>query len=99
MKYDDDESVETAVEANLIRMRFWKKDHVEARFGGRNRWYPAVVAKVNGDGTYDLRYDDGDLEDGVEVELTSERGGRLELEEARRRAVEVQEQRDHAEEG
>ena len=43
-----------------------RKLHVEkkisANFKGRGRWYDAKIISVNSDGTYDIRYDDGDLE-------------------------------------
>merc|ERR1719230_809883 len=38
---------------------------VLARHGGLKKWYPAKVGQLNGDGTYDLVYDDGDKENGV----------------------------------
>ena len=33
--------------------------------GEEEGWYPGRIAAVRGDGTYDLRYDDGDREQGV----------------------------------
>lgn len=44
-------------------------DKVEARFGGRSRWYKATVERENRDGTYHLRYADGDEERAVEKDL------------------------------
>merc|ERR1712146_88520 len=44
-------------------------DHVEARFGGRKKWYKATVMRENRDGTYDLKYDDGDRERSVKRDL------------------------------
>merc|ERR1711871_1396373 len=44
-------------------------DQVEARFGGRKRWYKATVMRKNRDGTFDLKYDDGDRERSVKREL------------------------------
>jgi len=41
---------------------------VEARFGGEEDWYPGSVKAVNGDGTYQIAYDDGDEEDSVAPE-------------------------------
>ena len=40
-------------------------DEVEARFRGNNKWYPGVVEKENLDGTFDIMYDDGDLDRSV----------------------------------
>ncbi|CAM9578665.1 unnamed protein product [Choristocarpus tenellus] len=54
-------------------------EKVEARFGGRSRWFKATVQRKNRDGTYYLRYTDGDEERTVEKELIRrmkvERGG------------------------
>ena len=33
---------------------------VEARYGGKHKWYGGSIVKDNGDGTYAVRYDDGD---------------------------------------
>ena len=35
---------------------------VDARFGGRSRWFPGVVQHLNEDGTLAINYDDGDQE-------------------------------------
>ena len=43
---------------------------IEARYHGKNKWYPGKLAKVNGDGTYDITYSDGDSERGVIAEYT-----------------------------
>ena len=34
---------------------------IEARCGGKTRWYKGKIARVNSDGTYDVVYSDGDL--------------------------------------
>ena len=44
-------------------------DKVEARFKGGTRWHPGRIANVNRDGTYDVRYDDGDEERRVESRM------------------------------
>merc|ERR1712054_139739 len=44
-------------------------DHVEARFGGRKKWYKATVMRENRDGTYDLKYDNGKKEKKVKSNL------------------------------
>ncbi|CAM9788991.1 unnamed protein product, partial [Discosporangium mesarthrocarpum] len=48
---------------------FREGDKVEARFGGRSRWFKATVQRKNRDGTYYLRYEDGDEEKAVEKDL------------------------------
>ncbi len=40
-------------------------DEIEGDFKGRGRWYRGKIDVVNKDGTYDVRYDDGDSERGV----------------------------------
>lgn len=50
-------------------------DHVEARFGGRSRWFKAIVERKNGDGTYHLLYADGDEEKRVDKDLMRNVGG------------------------
>ncbi len=40
-------------------------DEIEGNFKGKGRWYRGKVAIVNRDGTYDIHYDDGDRERGV----------------------------------
>jgi hypothetical protein len=42
---------------------------IEALFQGEGEdWWPGVVLQVNDDRTYDIEYDDGDTELGVEPE-------------------------------
>jgi hypothetical protein len=38
---------------------------VSARWGGQSKWYPGKVEKANDDGTYSIRYDDGDGEERI----------------------------------
>ena len=42
---------------------------VEGNYRGRGRWYPGTIARTNSDGTFDIDYDDGEKELGVEQEL------------------------------
>ena len=44
-------------------------DKVEARYRGKSKYYPGVITKVNRDGTFDIRYNDGDKESGVRRNL------------------------------
>lgn len=53
-----------------------KGDRVEARFGGRSRWSKATVDRKHRDGTYSLRYDDGEEEVAVEKRLIRGIGAR-----------------------
>merc|ERR1711968_270096 len=42
---------------------------VEARYRGKSRYYPGKIRRVNRDGTFDIDYDDGEREMGVEENL------------------------------
>merc|ERR1719502_365745 len=42
---------------------------IEARFGGKDQWYPGVITGVNFDGSFDILYDDGDKETYVTRDL------------------------------
>ncbi len=46
---------------------FEEGDKVEALYKGKGtKWFSGVVKRVNRDGTYEIRYDDGDSEVGHE---------------------------------
>ncbi|KAH8049813.1 tudor domain-containing protein [Aureococcus anophagefferens] len=70
--YDDGESEANVIEA-LIRPlggagaggAFAVGAAVQARYRGKSKLYPGKVAKDNGDGTYDIDYDDGEKESNV----------------------------------
>ena len=40
-------------------------EKVEAQFKGRGKHFPGKIRKVNGDGTYDVLFDDGDRDPAV----------------------------------
>jgi hypothetical protein len=66
VKYDDGD-VETAVAREMICTyaragEFSAGEKIEARFGGKNKFYGGRIVKDNGDGTYEVHYDDGDVE-------------------------------------
>ena len=42
---------------------------VKARYRGKSKFYPGVIARDRGDGTYDIDYDDGEKEIRVKEEL------------------------------
>ena len=46
-----------------------KGSRVEARYRGRSRWVAGEVSRVNVNGTFDIRYDDGKRENGVAADL------------------------------
>ena len=50
-------------------------DRVEGRFGGKGKWYPGKIDRVNLDGTFNISYDDGDRERGVKREFVRPVGG------------------------
>ena len=55
--------------------KFYEGDAIEARFGGRDKWFKGKITSVNRDGTYDIRYDDGDREKDVKTDLIRPLGG------------------------
>ena len=69
LKYDDGD-VEKAVALSMICTfasagEFVEGQRVEARFGGKNKFYAGNIVKDNGDGTYAIKYADGDVETSV----------------------------------
>lgn len=52
--YDDDDEI--------LLTTFEEGEPVEARWKGGKNWYSAVITKTHIDGTYDIRYNDGDRE-------------------------------------
>jgi hypothetical protein len=58
------------------RLRVGSK--VKARYRGMSKFYPGVVTRDSGDGTFDIDYDDGDKETRVKEELieAAEGGGK-----------------------
>ena len=79
--YDDGER-ETRVSKRLIRSKdgggsskLEEGDKVEARYRGREKYYPGKVTRDRGDGTYDIAYDDGERETRVAKRLIRKKGG------------------------
>ncbi|KDO21598.1 hypothetical protein SPRG_22324 [Saprolegnia parasitica CBS 223.65] len=85
--YDDGE-VESRVEKDLIRVKDAGSDDddvgsskrlavgtkVEAKYKGKT-FYPGTIAKAHADGSYDINYDDGEIEKKVPPELVRIKGG------------------------
>ena len=47
----------------------WKRgDKIEGNFDQQNDWYDGTVHAVHVDGTYDILYDDGDIEERVQAD-------------------------------
>jgi hypothetical protein len=46
---------------------------VECNYRGRGKWFPAVISRERVNGTFDIDYDDGEKEMGVESNLIRER--------------------------
>jgi Ca2+-binding EF-hand superfamily protein len=89
VRYDDGETETSATQDNVRKYAGDESNQrrslrnqpiqegakVEARFRGKARYYPGVVRRVNRDGTFDISYDDGENETGVEgdyVRFTSD---------------------------
>ena len=79
----EDGARETRVSKRLIRSkdggggggRLSEGDKVEARYRGREKYYPGKISRDRGDGTYDISYDDGERETRVEESLIRKVGG------------------------
>jgi PUB domain/Agenet domain len=52
-----------------VTVQLREGDKIEARYKGRERYFPGTVKRVNRDDTYDINYDDGERELGVEARL------------------------------
>ena len=50
-------------------------DNVEARFGGRDKWYAGKITNARSDGTFDILYEDGDTERRVKKRLIRKKKG------------------------
>jgi hypothetical protein len=46
--------------------KFKEGDVVETNYRGRGRWFPGKIYRINSDGTYNIKYDDGDSIDTTE---------------------------------
>jgi hypothetical protein len=78
IRYDDDK-IEPRVEIKLIRRIFdsvpkgnsilEKGDKVEAYMKNKGKYYPGKIIRVRDDGTYDIKYDNGETEEHVEINL------------------------------
>ena len=42
---------------------------IEAKYGGKMKWFKGKISRLNPNGTYDIRYLDGDFERGVKAHL------------------------------
>merc|ERR550514_2098560 len=52
-------------------------DKVEANFKGKGRYYPGIIGRDRGDGSYDIDYDDGEREMRVPEDLIKPLRGKL----------------------
>ena len=61
-------------EAPTVSGKFAAGDAVEARYGGKARYYDGKIVGANGDGTFEVCYDDGDTEKAVVGALIRRKG-------------------------
>ena len=59
----------------LVSDKIREGDKVEARYRGREKYYPGKITRDRGDGTFDIAYDDGERETRVEERLIRKLGG------------------------
>ena len=55
--------------------KFEESDKVEANYKGKGKYYPGKISRCRLNGTYDINYDDGERESGVEAEMIRSRDG------------------------
>ncbi|KAF0757747.1 hypothetical protein AaE_004166, partial [Aphanomyces astaci] len=80
VEYDDGER-ETGVDKDMIRAlgdmderpQFEEGDLVQAQYEGNTRFYNGTILRCRLDGSYDIKYDDGDIETFVAAELICKR--------------------------
>ncbi|RHZ00986.1 hypothetical protein DYB31_005919, partial [Aphanomyces astaci] len=80
VEYDDGER-ETGVDKDMIRAlgdlderpQFEEGDLVQAQYEGNARFYNGTILRCRLDGSYDIKYDDGDIETFVAAELICKR--------------------------
>ena len=65
---------------------FARGDAVEGRFAGKDKWYPAKITRCVNNGTYDLLYEDGDMERGVDSSCVRRKGDQGSQKSSRRHA-------------
>ncbi|OQR89054.1 hypothetical protein ACHHYP_06498, partial [Achlya hypogyna] len=53
----------------VTRTDFAVGTKVEAKYKGKNKYYPGIIAKGHSDGSYDIDYDDGEKEKRVDRDL------------------------------
>ena len=49
------------------RGKYEKHDRVEAKLKGWTKYYPGKISKINSDGTYDIKFDDGERKSNVKA--------------------------------
>jgi len=54
---------------HMANKKMREGDLVEAKFGGKEKWYPGTISHDYGDGTYDILYDDGESEKKIKENL------------------------------
>lgn len=62
--YDDGEEEKGVVAdwLRLVEVSFQEGSRVDGNYRGSGRWYPGKVRRAHGDGSYDIDYDDGEVE-------------------------------------
>jgi hypothetical protein len=53
--------------------KFEESDKVEANYKGKGKYYPGKISRCRLNGTYDITFDDGERESGVEAEMIRSR--------------------------
>ncbi|KAH9090216.1 hypothetical protein LEN26_018976 [Aphanomyces euteiches] len=67
--FDDGDKEKGVVKDSIRSIQLNKGDAIEARFGGKESFFPGTIQRIHSDGTYDIEYDDGDSETRVDAKL------------------------------
>ena len=65
---DDSHSTPPKKKTEKKKSKIREGDNVEAKFKGKGKFYPGEVYKINRDGTYDVKFADGDRDRAVEAD-------------------------------
>lgn len=78
VKLEDSKIVLAEIPSGDIRrleiQRFHRFEHVAARYLDGDEWFPGKISRTNADGTYNVRYEDGDIELSVPIDRIQKLG-------------------------
>ncbi|GLD98134.1 hypothetical protein PINS_up006831 [Pythium insidiosum] len=69
-------TIETSTDEGEVKKKLRVGQPIEARYKGKERYYPGVISRCRLNGTYDIDYDDGEKETGVTADLIKEKSSK-----------------------